>query len=181
MNVLLNILLKNIVKCSVEQQFQILEIRNQESIRNSMFTSHIIGVDEHKTWISNLAKDKKKIIFVILKNYRDPIGIVGLSDLDLHRKKTRWGFYLDEKERGRLSAIIEFKIIDYVFDEMNLEELKCYVLETNPNVVRMHIRFGFIDEGIKENYIERNNNIINIHNLLLKKEDWLKSRIITNK
>ena len=39
--------------------------------------------------------------------------------------------------------MLEFFVIDYVFNELKLSKLNCEVIEHNDAVVRLHEKFGF--------------------------------------
>ena len=52
------ITLKTLVSCSLEQQTQVREVRNQVGVRSSMYTEHEIGLNEHLGWISRLKSAK---------------------------------------------------------------------------------------------------------------------------
>lgn len=165
-------LLRDIVICTTEQQLQVLEIRNQKSIRQSMYMDHLIKTNEHLNWISCLADDKRQKVFVVLENGIKPVGVVSINAIDELHKKTDWAFYLDENERGGLGAALEFTMLNYVFEELNLKKLNCEVLETNPTVVRMHKKFGFCEEGFRRSNIEKDRSRVGVHFLGLTQEEW---------
>ncbi len=169
------IVLRNIADCDEEQQQQLRLIRNQPSVRTSMYTDHEIGVDEHRSWLQRLRNDPKQIVFIVL--IEDKVaGAVSISDLDRRHRKSDWAFYLDENQRGGLGAALEFALINFAFDDLQLEKLNCEVIETNPAVVRMHKRFGFEEEGFRRSNIEKDGERIGVHFLGLVKADWLASR-----
>jgi len=172
--------LKNVFKCSVEQKMDVLKIRNSDAVRKSMYSEHEIGVNEHFAWIERLGGDGRQKVFVVLKDGEQAVGVVSVNQLDFTHKKTDWAFYLAESERGGLGAALEIFMIDYVFNELGLEKLNCEVLETNPRVVDMHKRFGFSEEGFREENIEKDEKRIGVHFLGLKKNFWLneKKRIL---
>lgn len=151
---------------------RVREVRNQPSIRTSMYTDHEIGVNEHLQWISGLRSDKKQIVFAVLNESDNPIGVVSVSALDTLHKKADWAFYLDSEERGGLGAALEFNLIEYVFNTLLLEKLNCEVLETNEAVVRMHKKFGFVEEGLRRENVARSGKRIGVHFLGLTKHEW---------
>lgn len=172
--------LKNIYSCSVEQKMDVLQIRNSDAVRKSMYSEHEIGVNEHFAWIERLGGDGRQQVFVVLKDEEQAVGVVSVNQLDYTHKKTDWAFYLAASERGGLGAALEIFMIDYVFNELGLEKLNCEVLETNPRVVDMHKRFGFSEEGFREANIEKDGKRIGVHFLGLKKNVWCnqKERIL---
>lgn len=174
------IALKRITDCNAEQQRKVLEIRNQEAVRKSMYTDHIISPGEHLKWLSNLKSDKKQITFAVLNDEQKPIGVASINAIDTLHKKSDWAFYIDEKERGGLGAAIEYTLIEFVFNNLHLVKLNCEVIETNDVVVKMHQKFFFEIEGLRRSNIEKNGGRVGVVFLGLTKDDWLanKSRVL---
>lgn len=172
------ITLKTLSSCSLEQQTKLREVRNQISVRASMYTDHEIGLNEHLVWISKLKSDSNSIVFVVLDEHKEPIGVVSLTSIDILNKKSDWAFYLDEKERDGLGAAIEYVLIDYVFDKLKLEKLNCEVIETNESVVRLHKKFKFSEEGFRRENIYKKDKRIGVYYLGLTKTDWLNNKKI---
>ena len=88
------IILKTLTTCSIEQQTKVREVRNQVGVRSSMYTEHEIELNEHLGWISRLKSDKKQIVFAVLNEEQQPIGLVSVNALDTLHKKADWAFYL---------------------------------------------------------------------------------------
>ncbi len=173
-------ILKNICDCSVDEQLGLLEIRNQPSIRSSMYLDHAISVDEHLGWISGLADGKKEKVFVVLKNGAKSVGALTLSRIDLLHKKTDWAVYLGENERGGLAVALEFAFINYVFEGLSFEKLNCEVIETNPAVAKLHKKFGFEEEGFRKSNVIKDGQRFGVHFLGLQRDDWMELRASGN-
>ena len=58
-----------------------------------MYNEHIIGLDEHLSWVGRLRSDDKQIVFAVLSEQRKPIGVVSLNALDSIHRKADWAFY----------------------------------------------------------------------------------------
>lgn len=170
------ITLKRLLDCSEEQQASIREIRNQDGVRQSMYTDHLISADEHQQWVKKLESDSKQIVFLALNETEAPVGLVSVNALDRRHKKADWAFYLDEQERGGLGAALEFALIDFVFNGIGCEKLNCEVIETNPAVVKLHKKFNFKEEGFRRSNIIKNGERIGVFFLGLTKEDWITNR-----
>jgi UDP-4-amino-4,6-dideoxy-N-acetyl-beta-L-altrosamine N-acetyltransferase len=140
-----------------------------------MYTDHIIGLAEHFAWIDRLENDKKQIVFVVLLGNKVS-GVVSINALDRIHRKSEWAFYLDDKARGGVGAALEYALLNYAFDALGLEKLNCEVIETNPSVVKMHLKFGFLEEGFMRSNIIKNDVRIGVHCLGLLKEDWVVKR-----
>ena len=172
---MISIRLREISKCTDEQIKSVLDIRNQPSIRQSMYTEHEISLDEHLAWLKKSIRDKRQIIFVVFVSNLVS-GVVSVNEIDRLHLKSDWAFYLDENVRGGLGATLEFNLINFVFDDLGLEKLNCEVLETNSAVVKLHKKFSFTEEGFRRENIIKNNQRIGVHFLGLTKSDWHKVR-----
>lgn len=168
--------LRDICLCSTEQQLEILTIRNHDAVRKSMYTEHEIGVNEHLSWINRLKGDPKSQVFVVLKEGVTPVGTVSVNQIDRLHKKADWAFYLHPSEQGGLGSVLEFAVLDYVFDRLDLQKLNCEVLETNPVVVSLHKKFGFVEEGFRRSNIEKASGRIGVHLLGITRDEWKENR-----
>ena len=164
--------LKDICECSVQQQLAVLEIRNQPGVKQCMYTDHDIDVNEHLSWLATLVNNEQQKVFAVLKNDQ-PVGVVSVNDIDLKHSKADFAIYLDEPERVLLAVPLEFTLINYVFDHLELQKLNCQVLDSNTTVVKLHQRFGFIEEGYLRSNISKDDSRVGVYYLGLTREDWL--------
>lgn len=170
-----NIILKNILSLPLEKQLIVRDIRNQDEVRKFMYTEHLISKEEHLRYLEKLKNDNHQIVFVVISN-ETPIGVVSVNGIDNLHKKTDWAFYLDKDTRGGLGACLEYCFIDFIFNKLGMEKLNCEVIEVNEAVVKMHKKFGFIEEGFRRENIIKNNTRMGVYFLGLTKTDWEKSR-----
>ena len=171
-----NFVLRNICDCTIEQQLRVLEIRNNDAVRTSMYTEHMISPDEHLAYIERLRADDRQQVLIVLRDGDTAAGVVSVNEIDMLHKKCDWAFYLDESARGGVGSALELFMLDYVFETLNLDKLNCEVIETNPNVVAMHKKFGFVEEGLRRANIEKNGKRIGVYFLGITKSEWLGSR-----
>jgi len=169
------VVLREINQCTSEQKVAVRDIRNQDSVRRSMYTDHEIGLDEHLKWVDRLKDDKKQIVFVVLVE-EFVSGVVSVNAIDRSHKKSDWAFYLSEKVRGGLGAALEFSLLDFVFNTLLLEKLNCEVIETNEAVVKMHKKFCFVEEGFRRENIEKEGGRVGVFFLGITKSDWLEGK-----
>lgn len=167
--------LRQINECTDEQKKAVREVRNEESVRKSMYTDHIISLDEHLKWIERIKNDERQIVFVVLVD-ENVSGVVSVNAIDMLHKKSDWAFYLGENSRGGLGAALEFGILNFVFSELEIEKLNCEVIETNESVVKMHKKFGFREEGFRRENIEKNGERIGVFFLGITKSEWVKEK-----
>lgn len=167
--------LREITKCTDDQKKALRDVRNQESVRKSMYREHETPLDEHLAWVERLTSDKRQIVFVVLAD--DVVsGVVSINAIDRLHLKSDWAFYLDENVRGGLGAALEFGLINFVFYELGLEKLNCEIIETNDAVVKLHKKFSFKEEGYRRENIIKNQMRIGVYFLGLTKSDWIRDR-----
>lgn len=152
---------------------KILKIRNEEKVRNSMINNEIIVIEKHIAWISEYLKNNKKTFYKI-KFLKE---LIGLITLDVNEKKNySWAFYISEKAKKGLGALIELKFLDFYFFQLLKKDLECQVLSFNQSVIKLHLRYGFKIIGTKKNFLSRfkkNHNLIYFH---LNLKNWKMQR-----
>ena len=168
--------LLNIVHSSEDIQEKVRCIRNEPQIRKWMYTDHLISKDEHKNWIERLRNESRNFVYVVMNDYDEPIGVVSVNSIDLKNKKGDWAYYLTANTRTGIGAVLEFFVIDYVFNFLHLEKLNCEVIEYNDTVVRLHEKFGFKQEGFRESNIIKDDKRFGVYYFGLTKEKWMLTR-----
>lgn len=148
--------------------------RNSDNVRPFMYNSKIITEEEHSIWFDRMLHDKSKTYWVIeLEN--KSVGVVNLVNINNENSSCDWAFYIfnpDTRGKG-VGSFVEQFVLDYVFNELQLNKLNCEVLETNPNVVKMHEKFGFKQEGFFKQAIRKNDSLIGVHRLSMLREEYL--------
>ena len=65
-----------------------------------------------------------------------------------------WSFYVGKKHRKvGVGFALEYKTLNLIFDEMFIELINCFVLNTNTEVIKLHKKFGFKEINTKEETI----------------------------
>lgn len=172
------ITLRLIEECSLEQQKEILNIRNQLSVRTSMYSDRLISLEEHMSWIKGLRLNERNFVFVVFSSIGKALGVVSLQNYEVNQKKSSWAFYLDEDVRGGIGAFIEFNFLDFSFIKLGLEKLNCEVIESNQSVIKLHKKFYFLEEGLRRSEIIKNDKRVGVILLGLLKEEWLSNRML---
>lgn len=168
--------LVNLREVRLSDKEKMLSWRNSDNVRPYMYNDHLIQEDEHSKWFDRMLYDSTKKYWIIeLEN--SPVGVVNLTNIDTNNESCDWAFYIfDPNTRGKgVGSFVEKYILKYVFEELGLEKLNCEVLETNSNVVKMHQKFGFVQEGFFRNAIKKNNKLIGIHRLSMLRSEYLQS------
>jgi hypothetical protein len=151
--------------------------RNDKNVSRYMYTDHYITKEEHQRWIENLKKGTTAKAWIIRYNGK-PVGLVSLSDIDYKNKTASWGFYIaDETLRGKgIGSATLYKLMKYVFDEMNFNKMHTMVLENNPVAMQLYEKFGFKKEETFRKHILKNSKFHNIVRMAILREEWASLR-----
>tara|TARA_B100001113_G_scaffold313595_1_gene278723 strand:+ start:753 stop:1301 length:549 start_codon:yes stop_codon:yes gene_type:complete len=155
--------------------------RNNPDISKYLYSDHYITADEHDKWFNRIINDKTSKYWIIVCDDED-VGLVHLYNIDERNLRCHWAFYISSiNARGKgVGSFVEYSVLHYVFDELNLNKLCCEVLEFNEPVVKMHKKFGFKEEGLFYNHIIKNNKSQNVYCLAILRDEWneMKPKIV---
>jgi UDP-4-amino-4,6-dideoxy-N-acetyl-beta-L-altrosamine N-acetyltransferase len=154
-------------------QLQVLDIRNEEYVREWMFTGKKIGTEEHFNWIEQLRHDQSQICFVIVNNNTQPLGAVNVKKIDHIHKNAELGFYKTGSitEKGLMTKCLS-TVIDYSFDALGLEKIYSEAFEGNTKSINLHTRLLFTEEGFRRSHIIKEGIRIGVHLFGLLKNEW---------
>ena len=170
----LTLRLRPLVNCSVEQQIDLLEIRNSAEVRRWMYHSDVIPIPAHLAFIAGLKNDDTRQFFVVLQEEK-PIGAVIFSQIDSTNGSADWAFYLSSGAMKGLGSALEVAALNYLFQDRKIEKLHCEVLEDNERVVRMHQRFGFEVEGKRVSAVHRAEGRVGYILLGITRSKWVET------
>lgn len=159
-----------------ESQLKIRDIRNEPGVRRWMFTDQVIGINEHLAWINRLKTDDSRIVFAVLNQAREPLGLASVNAIDRRHKRADWGFFLTRAARGSLWPAVEFSLIDFVFEALGMEKLNSEVVAGNAAVVKLHLKFLFQQEGFRRSNLTKNGERLGVHMLGLTRPEWALGR-----
>ncbi|WP_331376783.1 UDP-4-amino-4,6-dideoxy-N-acetyl-beta-L-altrosamine N-acetyltransferase [Sinorhizobium chiapasense] len=149
--------------------------RNIPAVREKMYTWHEISEEEHQRWWARTRSADNHRYF-IYEHRRVPLGVVSFNNIDQENRNASWAFYASpDAERGTGSRM-EFLALDYAFFDLNLHKLFCEVLDFNAAVIKLHKKFGFVEEGIFRQQYLRDGKYYNIHRLGMLANEWASKR-----
>lgn len=138
----------NLFDAPIELQEEIYIWRNQDFVRNQMFRSDIIDMNQHRKFLKSIKSSQYKYIYVALF-HKKPAALIYF---DIHRKtkECEFGFYLNDQKYQAigLGAFIEYCLLDHLFLDLQMERIYCQVLSHNQKIIAMHKRFGFTAKAI---------------------------------
>jgi UDP-4-amino-4,6-dideoxy-N-acetyl-beta-L-altrosamine N-acetyltransferase len=147
--------------------------RNKPEVNKYLYTDHNISQEEHDRWFEGIATDSTRRYWIINCDDKD-VGVVYLYDVDYKNRRCYWAFYVaDPDTRGKgIGSFVEYSILKYVFDDLEMEKLCAEVLAFNEPVTCMHKSFGFVEEGHFRNHIRKGNRQEDIVCVAILKEEW---------
>ena len=154
-------------------QLQVLEIRNEENIREWMFTENVINAEDHFAWIERLKNDQNQICLIIVDENTQPFGAVNIKNIDKKNKIAELGFYKTQNinEKGLMTKSLS-AVIDYSFDILGLEKIYSEVFEGNTRSLKIHKRILFSEEGFLRSHKIKEGRRIGVHLFGLLKDEW---------
>ena len=158
----------------------IMNWRTDPDITRYMNTNPKLTLEGQREWLASLEKNDKVMYWVVEQN-QNPIGIINLADIDWTKKTSSWGYYIGEKKARSLQLAIslEMSLYDYVFDVLDFEELHNEVFSLNEGVIKLHLACGsHIDKEVRGE-IEKEGIAYDITHISIKKSEW--NRIKLNK
>jgi len=152
---------------------KMIKWRSSERINKVSYSDITLNINDQKKWYYSLKKDITKKYYAIYYN-NTHIGICYLREISLKNNSCSFGIYIGEENYLVSGAgfISELKLINIAFTEFKINRLHCEVLESNKNVIQLHKKFGFVQEGILRDYIKKNNQFHNVVILSILKKEW---------
>lgn len=119
--------------------------RNRPEVREFMYTSSEIEPAEHRRWFASMLEDPSRQ-WLALSVKGNECAIICFTDIS-DDKTCSWGFYTGRGAPPGVSLIIELAGLSYAFETIGVRRLHCEVLSGNQQVVNLHKKAGFTQEG----------------------------------
>lgn len=157
---------------SRQDQLTLLGIRNQLSIRESSFQSHIITEAEHFSWIDDVRANMSSCFFAFCQG-RQIIGGVGLKNITPEEGRADWSFYLSEDAHGKgLGLRMALMALDRFFSDYPLTRIVGETLEENLRSQQFHEKLGFEKSGEGDRQVRPSGSEPVIRIFELNRDDW---------
>ena len=157
--------------------------RNSKHVSAFMFTDSTITEKQQQLWFKKINLENSSIYWII--EYKGKkLGLASLTSIDKILSSCYWAFYLgDLSFRGvGIGAKIEYNILQYVFNELKLNKLRCEVFVNNEKVIKMHEKFGFRREAFYREHCLKNNQKFDVVGLAILSSEWSRlSDLMKNK
>lgn len=118
-------------------------IRHSESIQ-----------ELQEKWLKEYFENDRKRHFVILAD-DNPIGLIGLNDIDLNDKNAGLFITIGEKDywgKGIGAKALEL-IKAYAFDKLDLHKIYLSVYAANAGAIRLYEKCGYVHDGRLKDHV----------------------------
>ena len=153
-----NISIRNFDLSDIEAKIKIINDKN-----NNRFLHYDLPLEYEKTtnWFNNIKDRKDRLDLTVLYD-RDIAGFIGLLGIDYKNKKAEYYICIDKQYSGKgIGTISSQLLLDYAFNELNLQKIYLYTEETNVKAQHLFEKVGFKKEGFLENDIIYNGRNVN--------------------
>jgi len=160
-----------------EDSERLLAWRNSPEVAPYMYSDHTITDGEHGRWFAAITGDPRRAYWII-EHDGVPVGLVNLYDIENTNGRCSWAYYLAEAGvRGQgVGALVEYAMLQHVFENRSLNKLWCEVLAENEAVWKLHESFGFVREALFREHVLKGGEYRDVVGLGLLAADWRRIR-----
>lgn len=165
-----DILLKELTESDLEI---VRNWRNSENVAPYMYNESYITEEEQIKWFQKI-KDEINSKYWLIEYEGKKLGLASITGIDKTLMSCYWAFYIGESSvRGAgIGGKVEFNVIEYVFNDLKLNKLRCEVFVSNDKVIKLHEKFGFRREAYYREHCIKGNQKLDVIGLALLKKDW---------
>jgi diamine N-acetyltransferase len=150
--------------------------RSDPSVYEYFYEYLPISLREQKNWYEKQLNNSNEFNFVVADKDNKPIGTVSIYNIDRRNRKADWGrLIIGDKDylSGGYGTEIEVLILEYSFEHLNLHKLCCEVIEDNTNVIGLHEKFGFKNDGLMRDHAFKNGKYVNVVSMSLLDSEYM--------
>jgi len=135
--------LHNYTDLSDEQHHQVLAMRNHPEIKQWMYNSESISLQEHMRFIDALKTDASKQYFLVTSE-TDVLGSVNLKHIDKQSSMAELGLFTNPEMKIKgLGKCLLAAIEAYAFDVLSLATLQLEVFSSNSRAIALYEKFSY--------------------------------------
>lgn len=150
--------------------------RNAPEVRQNMYSRHEISEAEHRTWFHRMEQDPQALWFIHEDEAGQADGVVYFTQYRPSNGSAFWGFYAGTGAKPGVGVIMEFDALELAFSELGLHKLNCEVLVSNTQVVNLHQKCGFSQEGLFRDFHFDGEHYVDVVRLGILASEWAARR-----
>jgi len=150
--------------------------RSDPNVYDFFYEFEPLSLEQQARWYEKQLGDKTEKNFIVAKLSGEAIGTVSVVHIDYRNRRAEWGrLLLSEESGGRgagLGVEVELLILEYCFEHLNMNKLYCEVLVTNPQVIKLHKKIGFVEEGLLREHCYKQGKMLDVKVLSMLKSEY---------
>lgn len=155
----------------------ILTWRNAPEVRKSMYSSHLITMDEHRAWFESIRDRIDCQWFVYKEKDGKPSGVVYFNNISKKNRSAFWGFYGGVDAVKGVGSRMLSEALGYAFDNLMLHKINSDILIMNKKSIYLHKKLGFLKEGIFRDFLFNGREYVDVVRMGLLEDDWRRRHV----
>lgn len=152
---------------------------NDSEVRKTLNFDYPISEIGTKKWLNSVSGNPiRKDFIVCTKNEGKPIGYGGILKIDFKNSKAESYMGIGEKEQQGKGIGYEIRslILEYSFNELNLNKVYSYVWEQNTPMIKLNEKVGFKIEGLLRQDVLSHGELRNRYIMSVLKSEYKKDK-----
>ena len=147
--------------------------RNSKDVAQYMFNEDYITPEQQQQWFAKISQEKNSRYWIASYD-GTKVGLANITGINPTFQSAYWGFYVgDTSMRGAgIGNKMLYNIIQYAFQELKLNKLRCEVFVHNDKVVNMYEKFGFRREAYYREHCIKGDQKLDVLGLALLQKEW---------
>jgi UDP-4-amino-4,6-dideoxy-N-acetyl-beta-L-altrosamine N-acetyltransferase len=166
----MDIILRDLAQGDIEM---VRNWRNSPDVAKYMYTENQITVEQQQAWFDSV-KDNSSCKYWIISYNGNDIGVASLTGISQSLSSCYWAFYLGDAgiQGAGIGSKVEYNVLEYVFNELKLNKLRCEVITFNDKVITMHEKFGFRREAYYRQHVKKDGKWQDAVGLAMLRDEW---------
>jgi len=123
----------------------ILEWRNQQAVRLSMYSQHHISPEEHRAWHERMSRDPA-CHWLVFARGDVPVGVAYFTNISPNERTAEWGFYTAPHAIAGTGTLLGIEVLTFGFRMLAIDTIDAEVLASNSASLRLHSKLGFTEQ-----------------------------------
>lgn len=146
--------------------------RNNPSIYKWCRQNDLINPAEHDSWFDSVQKDKTIRMYLVRTDAEKPIGVCGLTSIDLINQRAEFSLYIEPDHHGKgLGKDALQLLVWHGFNAYPLQVIWGESFDGNPAIDTFK-EVGFKKEGTRRDFYYRDGKHLDAHLFSIKRQEF---------